>query len=141
VNTFELEVLALAFARHVLDELAQADSERTSDELALMEQICPVDRLRAAGLIDANGLFTPAWTEARAQALDRLPRELSYEGKMSLLTSFFEMCVVDGYIDRSEGSLLFQTASLLGVRPSELDAHLDTLTEHVGTVELDTPEI
>lgn len=140
MNTFELEVLVLAFARHVLDELARADSERTAEELALIEQICPVERLRAAGLIDAGGAFTPAWTDARAQALLRLPAELARDAKMALLESFFEMCVVDGHIDRDEGSMLFQTASLLGIRPSELDAHLDTLTEHVGMIELDTPE-
>ena len=140
MNGFELEVLALAFARHVLDDLALADRERTAEELALIERICPPERMRAAGLVDADGRFTPAWTEARAQALERLPNELSHEGKMGLLTTFFEMCVVDGHIDRDEGSILFQTATLLGIRPSELDAHLDTLTEHVGTIELGDPE-
>ena len=140
MNTYELGVLTLAFARHVLDEIARADATRTPEELALLEQLCPMERLRSAGLVDANDQFTPAWTEARAQALERLPRELSRSGKLTLLTSFFEMCVVDGHIDRDEGSMLFQTASLLGVRASELDAHLDTLTEHVGTVELDAPE-
>lgn len=140
MNTYELGVLTLAFARHVLDELARADETRTPEELALLEQLCPLERLRAAGLVDTNDQYTPAWTEARAQALERLPRELSRSGKLDLLTSFFEMCVVDGHIDRDEGSMLFQTASLLGIRASELDAHLDTLTEHVGTVELDAPE-
>jgi uncharacterized tellurite resistance protein B-like protein len=140
VIAFELDVLALAFARHVLDELARADSERTAEELALIEQLCPTDRLKETGLMDAAGRFTPAWTDARAQALARLPAELAHDEKMGLLTSFFEMCVVDGQIDRNEGSMLFQTAALLGVRASELDAHLDTLTDLVGLVDLDTPE-
>jgi uncharacterized tellurite resistance protein B-like protein len=137
---FDTEVLKLAFVWHLLGELARADGAVTADERALADRVCPREKLVSAGLADAAGEPTDNGREARSVAADRLRDALSREQKLALLTQLFELCVVDGQMDREEGSLLFLAGSLLGVRPSELDAHLDTLTEHVGEVELDAPD-
>ena len=135
-----LEILRMAFARHVLQELwgNRAPSE---PEQLLLEALAPRERLRAAGLLDEHDQFTALWIDARAQALERLPRELSHEDKLRLLRDLFEVSVADGQLERQEGSGLLGAATLLGVGSSEFDALLDTLTEHVGSIELGLPEV
>jgi uncharacterized tellurite resistance protein B-like protein len=135
-----IAVLRMAFARHVLQELSQGKPSPSSAELQLMEQLCPLEDLRKAGLINEHGQFGPSWIEARAAALERLPRELSHEDKLDLLKAFFELTVVDGQLEREEGNILLGAATLLGIGPGEFDALLDTLTEHVGSIDLDAPE-
>lgn len=136
MTAYDLDVLKLAFARHVLDQIARADATVDAGERDLIEQIAPTFGLQSAGLLDMSGRPTAAFHVARAQALERLPRELPTEGKLELVTQFLELCVVDGEIHRDEGSLLWRAADLLGLTPDEFDAHLDTLTDHVGEVEL-----
>jgi uncharacterized tellurite resistance protein B-like protein len=131
--------LELAFLRHVLHDLAAADRVLVDAEQALIARLCPPDRLRAAGLVDEAGAGTPRGEALRQRALDELPSRLSLEARCALITQLVELCVVDGQIDRAEGSLLFTASQLLGLRTSEFDAHLDTLTEHVGSIDLDQP--
>jgi hypothetical protein len=135
-----IDVLRMAFARHVLQELSHGKPSPSPAELHLMEQLCPLEDLRKAGLVDDRGQFGPTWIEARAQALERLPRELSHPDKLDLLKSFFELTVVDGQLEREEGTILLGAATLLGISSGEFDALLDTLTEHVGSIDLDAPE-
>lgn len=134
---YDLDVLKLAFARHVLDQIARADEAVVAGERELIERVAPTFGLQSAGLLDMAGQPTAAFHQARAQALDRLPRELPITAKLELVTAFLELCVVDGEIHRDESSLLWLAAELLGITPSEFDAHLDSLTEHVGQVELE----
>lgn len=137
MTAYDLDVLKLAFARHVLDQMARADAAVLPGEREVIERVAPTFGLQAAGLLDMAGKPTPAFHQARTQALERLPRELPKAAKLELVTAFLELAVVDGQIAREEGSLLWLAAELLGVSSSEFDAHLDTLTEHVGEVELE----
>jgi uncharacterized tellurite resistance protein B-like protein len=140
MSTYDLDVLELAFTRHVLAEIAHADDELVTAEEALMERLCPSERLVQAGLLDENGQPTHLWQTARAQALERLPLERSLDDRLALVTRFLEMAVVDGHLHRDEGSLLFRAAQLLAITPHQFDVHLDSLTEHVGAVDLDAEE-
>ncbi|MEQ1501448.1 MAG: hypothetical protein ABMB14_04415 [Myxococcota bacterium] len=134
VGELDLELAAAVFVRHVVvDGLPSA---RWGDPAEAPD----TERLVDANLVTPEGLPTAAWDGARDQALAHLPVELDQASKLALLTRVFERFVADGTVDRDEGSALFRAATALGVRPSELDAHLDTLTDHVGSIELDLPE-
>lgn len=139
MTTLDLSVLKLAFTRHVLDEITRADRTLTREEQALVERVAPTSALRLHGLLDLVGQPTAAFHRARAEALERLPEELPLAEKLELVTAFLEACVVDGRIDRDEGSLMYLSSRLLGVTSVQFDAHLDSLTDHVGAVELDAP--
>lgn len=131
----DLDTLVLVFSRHLLDDLARADGELRDDERAMVEALAPTSRLRAAGLVDDEGRYTAAWHAARTEALERLADELPRDDKLALLTRLVELSIVDGDIDRDEGSLLVLAATLLGLPPSTLDGVLDALTEHVGDLD------
>ena len=130
-------ILEMVFTRHVLDAIARADDHVRPDEAALIEQICPRGLLESAGLFDANGTPTRAYEEARKQALDLLPARLPLDRKLAIVTRLLQLCVVDGHLHRDESSLLWFAAQLLGVSHADFDRHLDTLTDHVGTVYLE----
>ena len=134
----QLATLQLAFTRHVLDLLAQSDGRVVAAESAYVAKAAPDDALLAAGLVDEFGARTVRFEEARQEALERLPVELPLDERLSLLEVFFELTVVDGDLDRGEGSMLFAAAKLLGITPQQFDRHLDSL-ESVGQVELDEP--
>jgi len=134
----DIEVLELAFTRHVLDMLAQSDGVVLESEADFVEKIAPQSALRMAGLADEFGALTTRYEEAREQALRRLPVELTAARRLHLLEVFFELTVVDGELDRGEGSMLFAAAQLLGITPQQFDRHLDGLDD-VGQVELEAP--
>jgi len=134
----DIEVLELAFTRHVLDLLAQSDGLVLDSETDFVEKIAPARALRLAGLADEFGALTPEYVAAKEEALERLPVELDLARRLHLLEVFFELCVVDGELDRSEGSMLFAAGQLLGITPQQFDRHLDQLDD-VGQVELDAP--
>ncbi|MCB9689828.1 MAG: hypothetical protein H6738_23420 [Alphaproteobacteria bacterium] len=137
--TFDLDTLKLAFTRTLLDELSKADKQLLDEEKVLVEQLAPAASLRAAGLWDDLDRPTAAWNAACATALQRLPRELPLDARLALVSSFLELCIVDGELHRDEGSLLFVGAKLLGIDAGTFNAHLESLTEHVGSVDLDEP--
>ena len=137
--TFDLDTLKLAFTRTILDELSNADKQLLDEERVLVEKLAPAARLRQAGLWDDLDRPTGAWNDACATALQRLPRELPLEDRLGLVSSFLDLCIVDGELHRDEGSLLFVSAKLLGIDAHTFNDHLDSLTEHVGSVDLDDP--
>mgnify|MGYP000353494945 FL=1 len=134
----KIEVLELAFTRHVLDLLAESDGVVLAEETEFVERVVPQSALRVAGLVDPSGVLTPAYEAAREEALDRLPVELDMSRRLHLLEVFFELCVIDGELDRGEGSMLFRAAQMLGITPQQFDRHLDGLDD-VGHIELDEP--
>jgi uncharacterized tellurite resistance protein B-like protein len=133
------DVLKLAFLRHLLGEIARADQQVLPEEEALIDRLCPPDQLRRAGLIDALGEPTELGRAASVRALAELPTTLSEAEKLGVLGQLVELCVVDGHIDLEEGSLLVVASRLLGIPGDRFDAHLDTLTDHVGALDLDEP--
>jgi uncharacterized tellurite resistance protein B-like protein len=136
---YDVSSLVLVFTRHILGEISRADSVVKPHERLLIERICPTSRLVAYGFVTALGEPTEAFSAARQEALHRLPLELSDAQKLEICTQLLELCVIDGDFDRTEGSLLVLAASLLGVSSSTFHRHLDSLTDHVGSVDLDDP--
>lgn len=136
---FTTKELLLAFSRHVLDQIARADETIAIEEKAFLEFTCPPDAMEAARFT-TEGRLNRRFREARLEALERLPTELDLAAKLELVSTFLDMCIVDGQLDAGEGSLLYRAAELLEVTPSQFDAHLESLTEHVGSVELGEPE-
>jgi len=134
----DVAVLKLAFRRHVLDTLARSDGFVHPAERDLVQDLCPDAAMQGAGLMDEFGVLTVAYEEAHQAALRRLPIELSLAERLELLRGFFGMCLVDGQLDRSEGSLLFEAARRLAITPQQFDRFLDE-QEEVGEVELDAP--
>jgi uncharacterized tellurite resistance protein B-like protein len=135
----ELEALKLAFKKGLLDELSVADQELTVDERVLIDTLAPPAELERHGLLEGRELsakFHALYREAR----HRLSTLLPLEERLALVTGFLELCVVDGELHRDEGSLLWEAATQLGIDGHAFDAHLDSLEEHVGGVELGDPE-
>lgn len=136
----ELELLKLAFKKGILDELARADLRTTPEEQGLIDRLCPPEALRAAGFVDDEGGLTAWFHTRRIEAAERLSTELRTLHRLDLITEFLELCVVDGQLHRDESSLLVRVARELGIEPHVLNAHLDTLDEHVGNVDVGEPE-
>ncbi len=134
----DVAVLKLAFRRHVLDTLARSDGFVHQVEMDFVQDLCPDSALQGAGLMDEFGVLTVAYEEAHQDALRRLPIELALAERLELLRGFFGMCLVDGHLDRSEGSLLFEAARRLGITHQQFDRFLDD-QEEVGSVDLDDP--
>jgi hypothetical protein len=132
---YDLDVLAALYAWDRWAALQDGGAN-----LELLDGWYPVVVLMGAGLVGEDGRPTGAWADAKAEALVRLPSELTDAAKLDLLTHLFELCVADGIMERDEGSTLFSAATDLGVSSSDLDAHLDTLTDHVGEIDLDVLE-
>jgi uncharacterized tellurite resistance protein B-like protein len=136
VTPYDIDTLKLAFSRHILDRIARADEHVHDNEQVLLGLLAPEGRMRDAGFLDDAGELTPEYDSARARALERLPVAMSLKEKLDLVSQFLDMCIVDGHIDRDEGSALFDAAQLLGVTPQQFDRHLSSL-DLVGEVELD----
>lgn len=136
----ELDLLRLAFKKGILDEIARADRVFTDEEQRLVDRLCPPDELRAAGFLDASGQLTSWFHTRRAEAREVLRRELRTLHRLDLLTELLELCLVDGQLHRDEGSLLLRAARELAIDTHTLNAHLDTLDQVVGTVDLGEPE-
>lgn len=134
----DIAVLRLAFTRHVLDTLARSDGYLQDSERDFVQDVVPDAAMQAAGLMDEFGVLLPEYDAAHQQALRRLPVELSLEERLAVLGSFFHLCLIDGHLDRSEGSLLYEAARRLGVGSSEFDTFLSS-QDDVGDVELDAP--
>jgi hypothetical protein len=130
-------MLERVFTRNLVDAIARADDHVRPDEAELVERICPAGPLRAVGLLDDRGLPTPAFEAVRREALDLLPARLTLDRKLAIVGQLLDLCVVDGHLHRDESSLLFRAAQLLGVSPAQFDGYLDSVTEHVGSVELE----
>ncbi len=135
MGPFDTAQLKIAFTRHVLEHIANADDAVHADEQMLMGLIVAQQDMRDAGFLNDDGSLSWRYHEATHRALDRLPSELELEEKLGLVSRFLDMCLVDGHLDRAEGSALFEAARLLGVTSSQFDAHLSTLHD-VGEVEL-----
>lgn len=134
----DIAVLKMAFRRHVLDTLARSDGFFDDSERDLIQDLCPDAGMQGVGLMDEFGVLTLAYEEAHQAALERLPLELSLPERLDLLRGFFGLCLVDGHLDRSEGSLLFEAARRLAVTHQQFDRFLDQ-QEEVGAVDLDEP--
>lgn len=136
----ELDLLKLAFKKGLLDDIARADLATTPAEQALIDRLCPPAALRAAGFVDERGELTAWFHTRRVEARERLPNELRTLHRLDLVTELLELCIVDGQLHRDEGSLLLRAARELAIDAHTLNAHLDTLHEHVGQVDLGDPE-
>jgi uncharacterized tellurite resistance protein B-like protein len=136
----ELDLLRLAFKKGLLDDIARADRDFTPEEQLLVDRLAPPADLRAAGFLDDQGHLTAWFHTRRTEARERLSRELRALHRLDLITEFLELCLVDGELHLSEGSLLLRAAHELGIDGHTLNAHLDTLHEHVGQVDVGDPE-
>ena len=134
---FDRSVQTLAFRRHVLDVLARSDGRVERTEQAVVDELCSDADLTAAGLADEYGALLPSFDHAREQALSELPHA-PLADRFELLSSFLRLCLADGHLDRSEGSLLVAVAELLDVSASAFDDFLSS-QDDVGDVDLDEP--
>jgi uncharacterized tellurite resistance protein B-like protein len=136
---FPIEDLILAFAYNTLQKMEDADGVSDAAEVALREASFPANQMVKLGFTDGDGKPTQRFEQARDEALQRLPTELTEADKLGLITRFFDMALVDGRLDRAESSLLYQTAHQLGLSSSVFDAHLDS-HDDVGEIDLPEPE-
>ena len=133
-----IDVLRMVLAKPLVEALAQRIP--SEDARRLTELLCPDEALQEAGLLDTHAARTADWSAAHAEACERLPRELAREEKLHFVSSIFESIVRDGHLEREESAVLLSATASLGLGSSELDALLDSFTEHVGQIDLDLPE-
>ena len=135
---FTDEQLELAFSFHMVQRLIGADDAVDTAEIAFMETLLPRSSLVDAGFLTADGTYTPAWRAALDMALVELATRLCEERKVGIMKTLIEASLADREFDASEGSLVLQAATLLGLEGEALDRALGH--EAVGTVDLPAPQ-
>ncbi|MFK7926897.1 MAG: TerB family tellurite resistance protein [Myxococcota bacterium] len=134
---FDLDVLRMVFAYHVVDEVVAADGEVSAEELSFVESRWPKSRMVEAGLFDSAGKPTAEYEAARVEAVARLPTELGAEDSLALVRVFLEAGMVDGHLERAESEVVIRAASLLNV---PVDDWMKVLDDSDDMGELDLPE-
>lgn len=138
---FSQTELELALTYHVVQLIIDADQEITESEKVFVQAYFDAERMAEFGFLDEEGEPTPRLTEARDEALGRLPRLLSTVRKLELVTTFLGAAVVDDDLARAESKIVVAAAQLLGLSTDQLDAHLDSLDRTVASIELPEPEL
>ena len=139
-SEFSVDELKLAFAYHVVQLIVGADQVVSQAEAVYVTCHFPAEILRSSGYVDDDGLLTPRFSAARDAALADLPDLLDMAAKRALVSMFVGAAVVDDQLDHGESQIFVAAASLLGLSTDELDAHLDTLDDSVGSFDLPDPE-
>jgi hypothetical protein len=132
----DLEQLQLAFAFHMVRELAGADAQLDRAELDWIRSTFPAGQLKAAGLIDVTGRTTPLFDELRHRALVELPDLLSPEQKLDLIELVTKASAADGVLAAEEADAIAAVARILGVPDDQWLGFLDGLLQS-GLVERD----
>ena len=122
------EDLELAFQLHVMNQLAEADLNRSEDEDAFLERHFPLQDLIAAGFRTTDGAWTPAFDDAAVRALEVLPKSLGEPAKLDLLEACYKLAVADGEFRLGDGAVILMAARLLGLA----DAVFDRFVERRG---------
>ena len=112
----DLETLKLAFHFHVMGALVRADGVVTDGEKALLDEAVPA--MIAKGLMTEDHELTPAFSEAKTEALGSLRDLLDHESKLAYLAAFARAAGIDDNMDDTERSTISAAAAVLDV-PSE----------------------
>ena len=127
VRPTALDRLRVAFAVHEAKRIVDADGILDVGEIELLVLAFPNPWLRTCGFLDERTRLTPACEAAYHEALEVLPRSLSLEQKLELVTLFHRTCMVDGELHERELQLLLEAARRLGVPGPALREHLRKL--------------
>jgi len=136
----DLALLRLVFSFHVIDHIIHADEHIDPLEIDWMRERYPREVLEEHGLIDEESRLTDTFRDLLAEALMRLPKELSEDEKRQLALTFFDSAMADGEFEAREGKQLEAAAHLLGLPLKSLHEALDS-SDDVGAIELDDPEL
>jgi uncharacterized tellurite resistance protein B-like protein len=132
----DLEQLQLAFAFHMVRELAGADAQLDQTELDWIRTTFPVAKLKAAGLVDVTGRATPLFDELRHRALSELPERLVPEQKLELIELIAKASAADGVLAAEEADAIAAVARILGVPDDQWLGFLEGLLQS-GLVQRD----
>lgn len=121
----ESEDLELAFQLHVMNQLAEADLQNTTDEVAFLARHFPLQDLVAAGFKTADGAWTDLYDEAAVQALAVLPKTLDEAAKLDLLEACYKLAIADGEFKLGEGAVILMAARLLGLSDDVFDRFVE----------------
>jgi uncharacterized tellurite resistance protein B-like protein len=132
----DLEQLQLAFAFHMVQELAGADAQLDQSELDWIRSTFPLARLKAAGLVDVTGRTTPLFDELRHRALGELPELLAPEQKLELVELIARASAADGVLAAEEADAIAAVARILEVPEDQWLGLLDGMVQS-GLVERD----
>ena len=113
----ELSLLKLVFSFYIVDQIVKADQSLTPSEMEWVCRSFPREVLLGHGIINDSNILTPVYRDLLAEALFRLPTELSHEDKLKMLESFMESALVDGEFEARESHVIVKASRLLGVSP------------------------
>ena len=119
--------MKVAFTAFIAKLIVDADGVVDFGELRLMTQVFPDPLLEQMGFIDSQGGFTTRYNEAYAEAIQVLPKAMTLEEKLALITVFHNTAMADGELIQAELLVLREASEVLGITVRELSQHLDTL--------------
>lgn len=112
----ELERLKIAFALYVTRKIVNADDSVHPDEVKLVHKMFPLNRLESLGFMEpGTQKLTPAFHEARKQAVAQLPNLLTSPEKEDFVRWFREVCQADGHVDQREMEIVAKVEKILGM--------------------------
>lgn len=125
----DLDLLRFVFTFHIVDQIVHADDTVEREEIDWVVEKFPREVLLGHGMIDEGDALTERYRDLLAEALLRVPAELSVGQKSELIQTFFATALSDGEFEAREGEMIVIAAQLLGLPTSELTSHLPDLGE------------
>ena len=125
----DLDLLRFVFTFHIVDQIVHADDSIQRDEIDWVVEKFPREVLLGHGMIDESDALTERYRDLLAEALMRVPAELSTAEKSELIQTFFSSALADGEFEFREGEMIVIAAQLLGLPPAEITSHLPDLGE------------
>ncbi len=122
-----LDRLRIAFVAVLARRVVAADGKWDQGEVELLSRTFPADLMARAGLLDGERRLTADVKKLYRQALAELPRVLTLDEKLDLLTLLHRTGAADGSMDEKEMAVLQEASAMLEVRYPALLEHLRNL--------------
>lgn len=129
MSTPDLQLLKLAFAYHMVEQIIGADARIDETELAYLERTFPTGLMAECGFVDPSGALTQAHREAADLAIVELPAALTEGEKLAVLEILVEAGAADGVLTASEAQVLAEGARLLQVPQHTWLSHMRALVD------------
>jgi uncharacterized tellurite resistance protein B-like protein len=122
-----LERCKVAFACSVARRITEADGVIDMGEVDLLMRVFSDELMQACGFLADDRALTAEFDVALMDAKRLLPKHLSLDDKLGLVTLFHATVMADGEATAMEESIMLQAANELRVPNETLQSHLSSL--------------
>lgn len=119
-----LEQLQIAFAVQVARLIVHADGVIDIDEIGLLQLVFPNELLQKCGFTDERTRLTDRFRRVYDEAVVVLPRALTLDAKLDLVTLFHRAAMADGEVHGAELEVLELASRTLLIDDRDLMQHL-----------------